>query len=165
VGLVVRGEVGLLCGCTFLDQGGEEGEQKVRHSSKGAEILYKFFHDTYMLKNVHGNPLLREGEEIDVGQQAQAYANVEIIMARLADEGVIMVRDNYEPIPHDKWEPGDLVVNVRTGATAKTYFRKSWPDDEPFPGWWVEGDGGIADFATDWRSLKCLLAERKHFGL
>lgn len=72
----------------------------MRRSSRGAEILYKFFHDTYMLKNVHGNPLLRDGEEIDVGQAAQAHANVEIIQSRLAEEGVFMLQSgDYVPIP------------------------------------------------------------------
>lgn len=143
----------------------------MRRSSRGAEILYKFFHDTYMLKNVHGNPLLRDGEEIDVGQAAQAHANVEIIQSRLAEEGVFMLQSgDYVPIPHEEWEAGDILVNVRTGTIAKARRRKLFPDDEPFPGWWVSDEygmpgGGVADFATDWRSVKCLLAERQHLGL
>lgn len=78
--------------------------------------------------------------------------------------------DPYEPISHEDWEIGEVVVNVRTGGIAVTQARKRFPDDDPFPGWWVLDTngfpgGGIADFVKDWRSLKCLLAERKHFGL
>ena len=142
----------------------------MKHSPKALEVLLKFFHDTYMLQNIKGNPLLREGEEIDVGQRAQSYANADIILSRMTEAGVAFVRDNYEPIPHAEWSPGELLVNVRTGKLAVAQRRKVYPDDEPFPGWWVEDTmgyplGGIADFAPDWRSLKCILAERRHLGL
>lgn len=76
----------------------------------------------------------------------------------------------YVPIPHVEWTPGELLVNVRSGKLAVAQARKVAPDDEPFPGWWVEDTtgfpmGGVADFVDDWRSLECVLAERRHLGL
>ena len=142
----------------------------MRHSSKGLEIIARFFYDTYLLKNANGNPFLKEGEEIDRGQQLQVEANTVHIAERLSAENVVLAESDYKPIPHDQWEPGEVVVNVRTGSVAVLHERKVAPHDNPFPGWWlldVNGDlgGGIADFVEEWRSVKCLLAERRHLGL
>lgn len=137
----------------------------MKHSSKGLEVLLKFFHDTYELANLRGNPLLMPGEKLDRGQQLQSQANVEHIATRLEAEGVLMVETDYEPIPHDQWKPGDTVVNVRTGSVARLTVRKVPPFSEPFPGWWIENGGGIADFVKEWRSIACLLAERQRLGL
>ena len=83
-----------------------------------------------------------------------------------------MVPGDYEPMDHADWEPGDLIVNVRSGGHAFVSERKTGADANPFDGWWVvtwpqtsERGGGVADFAKDWRSIKCLLAERQHYGL
>lgn len=140
------------------------------HSAEAIDVLRGFFHDTYRAKNLNGNPLLRDGEEIDVGQAAQRDANVQMIAHRMYEAGVHMIKTDYTPISHEQWEPGEVIVNVRTGSSALVGQRKVGPDAEPFPGWWVwsfdgHPGGGVADFAKDWRSVKCLLAERQYIGL
>lgn len=142
----------------------------MKHSAKALEVLLKFFHDTYMLQNINGNPLLRDGEEIDIGQKAQSYANADIIMSRLTEAGVSMLDGDYKPIPNEKWEPGEVLVHVRTGKLAMAQSRKVFPHDSLLPGWWVSDlsgfpSGGIADIVHEWRSLNCVLAERRHYGL
>jgi hypothetical protein len=142
----------------------------MRQSDRGLEILREFFHDQYLVKNLSGNPLLRQGEDIDIGQRAQRDANVEMIDERLTAAGVVMVRDNYEPIPHAEWKVDEILVHTRTGKLARAHVRKAPPNDIPLPGWWVTDlggypAGGIADIVHEWRSLKCILAERRHLGL
>lgn len=56
-----------------------------------ASVLRGFFYDKYRVTNLcaqlNGDPntLLRDGEEIDMGQRAQIEADIEQIMERLAD--------------------------------------------------------------------------------
>lgn len=69
-----------------------------------------------------------------------------------------------ERTPNEEWQVGDTIVHTHSGNLAIVHMRKSTPDDNPFPGWWVVDTsgvpkGGIADWNVSWSLLSDVIKE------
>ena len=69
--------------------------------------------------------------------------------------------------PPSEWKPGDVIVH-RNGHAAVLKERKT-PGNDPgslWPGWWIVGGGGLADYvaAENWVRLTPTLGRIVHIA-